>query len=115
MRTFGWILLLLPVLLFSCKGKQSASSVKSLQVDLDSKSAVGWKDLFSRLEVTPLETNDSCLLMSVGKIVFDAGVWYVFDNRCPALYVFGSDGHFIRQISRRGQGPGEYSCMWILR
>ena len=111
MRTFGWILLLLPVLLFSCKGKQSASSVKSLQVDLDSKSAVGWKDLFSRLEVTPLETNDSCLLMSVGKIVFDAGVWYVFDNRCPALYVFGSDGHFIRQISRRGQGPGEYSLL----
>lgn len=111
MRMFGWILLLLPVFLFSCKEKQPVSSVESLQVDLDSQPSVGWQDLFFRLEVTPLETNDSCLLMSVGKVVSDADVWYVFDDCRPALYVFGSDGRFIRQIARRGQGPGEYSLL----
>ena len=72
---------------------------------------LAWQNLFSRMEAIPLETNDSCLLMHVAKVVSYDDSLYVFDDRRPALYVFGANGCFVRQISGIGQGPGEYTSL----
>lgn len=69
---------------------------------------VFFEDLFSKIEIIPLETSDSCLLMDVEKIVHVDSLLYVFDSRRPALYVFDEKGAFVRQISRWGDGPGDH-------
>ena len=98
-----------PLLLLSCGEAAHTPSTRTLQVNLKEASPVGWQELFARMEVIPLETNDNCLLMSIDKIRAYKDSLYVFDERREALYVFGKGGGFVRQISRRGQGPGEYT------
>ena len=98
------------VALCACGQTSSTTSCRILKVDLDQE-APAMDELFSHTEVVPLTTNDSCLLMSIAKIVSFEDSLYIFDDRQPALYVFGADGRFVRQVSRFGQGPGEYSLL----
>lgn len=82
----------------------------TLAVDL-AKQEVSLKELFSRMEVIPLETHDSCLIINAEKILFHKNKLYVFDPLRAALYVFDEEGNFIKQISRKGEGPGEYQII----
>ena len=42
-------------------------------------------------------------------VAFDAaGRLYVFDNQVYRIFVVGSDGTLIREIGRKGEGPGEF-------
>lgn len=94
------------MLLFACTPTDE-NEIPTLSVDLHSP-AVSLEDLFSKVEIIPLETSDSCLLVSIDKIVNVDGLLYIFDGRRPALYVFDEKGAFVRQISRWGDGPGEH-------
>ena len=94
------------MLLFACTPTDE-NEIPTLSVDLHSP-AVSLEDLFYKVEIIPLETSDSCLLVSIDKIVNVDGLLYIFDGRRPALYVFDEKGAFVRQISRWGDGPGEH-------
>ena len=94
------------MLLFACTPTDE-NEIPTLSVDLHSP-AVSLEDLFSKVEIIPLETSDSCLLVSIDKIVNVDGLLYIFDGRRPALYVFDEKGAFVRQISRWGDGPGDH-------
>jgi hypothetical protein len=50
------------------------------------------------------------ILGSVGGIAVDPeGNIYVYDRQVPVLRKYGPDGHFVMNLGRRGNGPGEYS------
>lgn len=95
------------LLLGSCSDKQGELGYPVLKVSLNEQD-VSVKDLFSRLEVIPLETNDSSLLVFPDKVLCRNGRYEVFDHRRYALFLFDENGRFIRQVGRRGQGLGEY-------
>lgn len=45
----------------------------------------------------------------VPKVAFDgAGRLYVFDGQAERLFVVGTDGKLVREIGRKGEGPGEF-------
>ena len=45
----------------------------------------------------------------VQQVAFDgAGRLYVFDEQAQRLFVVGTDGTLIREIGRKGEGPGEF-------
>ena len=45
----------------------------------------------------------------VRKVMFDAaGRLYVFDGQADRIFVVGNDGALVREIGRRGEGPGEF-------
>ena len=92
--------------MFACTSKDEKEML-TLSVDLHSP-GISFEDLFSKIEILPLETSDSCLLVDIEKIVQVDSLLYIFDNRRPALYVFDEKGGFVRQISRWGDGPGDY-------
>lgn len=94
------------MLLFACTSRHE-NEIQTLSVDLHS-SAVSFEDLFSKIEIIPLETSDSCLLVDVEKIVQVDSLLYIFDSRRPALYVFDEKGAFVKQISQWGSGPGDH-------
>lgn len=45
----------------------------------------------------------------VQRVMFDgAGRLYVFDDQAERIFVVGTDGALIREIGRKGEGPGEF-------
>ena len=88
------------LLLGSCSDKQGELGYPVLKVSLNEQD-VSMKDLFSRLEVIPLETNDSSLLVFPDKVLCRNGRYEVFDHKRYALFLFDENGRFIRQVGRR--------------
>lgn len=96
---------------FSCSPQrgteQRDDGTKLLKVDLDSKGDEQ-NELFSHVEIIPLETQDSCFLMSLGEVVVDQENLYLFDRKQSGVFSFNAEGKFNKRLSRIGQGPGEY-------
>lgn len=79
------------------------SCLKSLDVSVMMKDSI---------EVIKLETTDSCLIGFINKISFTDKYILVSDARVSQkIYLFDKEGKFIRYISNKGSGPGEYSVI----
>lgn len=84
---------------------------KVYQVDLQKK-VNPFKEIFSKAEIIPLETQDSSLIIWMHKIYPVEDKLYIHDQWQHKLYMFGQDGQFQQRISRYGQGAGEYISMF---
>lgn len=99
-------------LFHSCSMQQKADGKIKLQVTgVNSSVSPSVDELFSSIEVIPLETQDSCLLMNTTKVVPCKDGYFVFDNLKPALYLFDGSGKFVREIGKKGNGPGEFQLL----
>ncbi len=99
--------------LTSCyeKTELNQEGFKVYKVDLDKK-IKPFEEIFSKAEVIPLETTDSCLITYMNKITPIGDEYFVHEREVHKLYVYGQDGKFRRRISRYGQGPNEYISMF---
>lgn len=106
------ILLIIGMILFySCSEPDEKKDYPVLKVSLES-TAVSLDSVFCHLELIPLETNDSCLLIYPDKILCFDGKYGIFDSRYPALFVFDKHGRFIKRIGQKGNGPEEYTDIY---
>jgi len=68
------------------------------------------KDFVDSVAYVHLEYREDCILNSVSQIILLGSTYILVDgskeNNC--LYLFGTDGNFIRSIRWFGRGPGEY-------
>lgn len=111
-----YIILFLTSLLFcvSCHiistGEYTGST---LNVDLNTSQNgnVKLEDLFSKVEIIPLVTTDSCLIIHIDKVIPHRNHLFIFDSFRAALYVFDEEGSFLKQIARKGEGPGDYQAI----
>ena len=68
--------------------------------------------LGKKVEYIPLETKSECLLK--GPIVYATDKYIIATDAFRGVYLFDrKTGKFIREISRRGQGPNEYNFIII--
>lgn len=95
-------------ILFSCTQKNSNQNDSSLYVDIKNQQEVSLFDLFSHIEIIPLETSDSSLLKNVNKVLFYENNYYVLDCEQHILLRFDADGKFISRIAKSGDGPEDY-------
>jgi hypothetical protein len=101
-------------LLFSCGEKQSdevihSDSAEVVPIDVGNISDVKASELFSKIEYIPLETNDSCLLGSIKKLLLYDNRFFILDEFGKSVFVFSENGKFIHAISQVGIGPNEYT------
>ena len=80
-------------------------------------------DLFSSIELIPLETSDKCLLREDNlRVLLNDSVIVIADNASGPtsfmadisdckLYAFDRTGKYKNEIGRTGQGPGEYTYL----
>ena len=96
------------LLLLSSCGLNKTSKDNVLNANLQEE-PVSVEELFSKISVVPLETNDSALLVRPDKVLLHNNEYYILDEGVPAVFVFNEQGKFLRKIGRKGQGPGEFN------
>ena len=95
------------LVLTSCSSKQDGSENDfKISVNLEPQE-VAVEDLFDRIEVVPLETTDSSLLVFIDRARIDKDEIFLNDRRTMKVYRFDDKGRFKNTIGRIGQGPGE--------
>jgi len=102
------------VVLLFCSCNQQNSNNKDypvLKVTLD-ETKTSLFDIFEKVELIPLETNQESLVKEVTKIKHHRDIFYLFDFRQGALFFFDNTGQYIDKIHRIGQGPGEYKYIY---
>lgn len=97
--------------LLSCTGKEKNSSLNGSNVILFPEKVeiqdVNLSNIVSDLRYVALETNDSVLLSSIQKIIYENNRIIIYDNNYTC-FLFDRNGRFISKIGKRGHGPGEY-------
>jgi hypothetical protein len=109
-----FILMILSLcILISCKERKEISEIEDSIIELNIRESLKQQekvfflsDLSDEIKYVPLETNDSCLLYGVYRLMLTHEYILVSDGL--ALYQFDLTGRFIRQIGRPGKGPGEH-------
>lgn len=96
--------------MFGCGQNETSIDCLTLSVDLNQPS-LQYNDVFSNAEVIPLETTDSSLIVYPKEVIEHKGHFYIYDIHTVKAFIFDDKGKFVRQVSKEGQGPGEYS--WL--
>ena len=100
-------------LLISCNfnSKENEKSIKKITIDLDKIQEAKPGDLFSKIELIPLQTDTSSFIGKANKALFYKNEIYILDKTQSVIFVFNLNGRLTRKLAKRGRGPGEYS--WI--
>jgi len=119
------ILLTLIIVLFSCKQKKEVDNIIDLTL-ITEPNVTNLSELGSEITYIPLETNASCLIPQIDKLIYENGAYFlrstsanneVHEKGAPppppipptrSLYRFSKNGEFICQISHKGGAPSEY-------
>ena len=67
-------------------------------------------EVIDSVRYIPLETTDSCFIGDLYKILCWKDFYYIRDLQ-GNLYLFTTQGHFLRKIGKQGRGPEEYTAL----
>ena len=102
------LLFIFIVAVHSCTPKVENKNENTIYVDLEKADKVSLWDIFSHIELIPLETNEESLIKGIRKLVHYDNNYYIFDNEKTEILIFDSNGKYLNKISDRGEGPDEY-------
>ena len=104
--------LLLFVRLIGCSSPMENSNQNLKEIDVPLRRdnhEIKMSVFVDSISYIPLETNDKCLIGSVGKIVVTENNYYIIDkNITCSILCFDKLGKFVRKIGERGVAPGQY-------
>lgn len=102
----------LALLLFACNNKENMENLEVIPIDVD-KVSTDASLFIEKLEIVPLETNDSSLFKSYQKMMYsqELDLYAILDNNF-IVYLFSGEGAFVSSSDKvRGDGPGEYQLI----
>ncbi len=117
MKNFDLYLIFIFLLSYtSCEERHKIINAEGTILELDVSNVLEEKEkdvyvsqLAQKIHYIPLETKDSCLLISVNNIYLAQNSIFVSDSK--KLLKFDKSGKFIKQIGAFGRGPGEYDSL----
>jgi hypothetical protein len=91
-------------------GQMSAENSANPQEKASLALARSFADAFEKVADVQLELKPECAISSITDLAVDAeGRYIVADGwQSKGVFIFSREGKFIRELGRRGQGPGEY-------
>lgn len=111
------ILFLIIILLGGCNGSspKTISQGDIAEILIDPEVVSTYLDLSEILddsiEIIPLETTEECLISRVDRIEFYKDKIFILDRSNAKVFVFTSEGKYLKSIGMQGLGPGEYSFL----
>jgi hypothetical protein len=114
MKIFKSLFFLLLIFFVSCNNnkKEAVDTTDTLSIDLDKISSVNFSDLFTKIEIVPLETSDESLLGGRLNWYYNEkeNDYFSFDIQQEIMYCFDENGKFkFSSEHLKGAGPGEYA------
>ncbi len=91
---------------------QVAENLISIDVDKLLCEEVSIFDIFSEVEVVPLDSKcplSNTVYTGMSNLAFDGELFYILDTKTLDLCVFKNDGKFVGRADKTGRGPGEYT------
>jgi hypothetical protein len=113
MKKVIFALLLIPfAVFFSCK-KNSENrvddlNIKSIRLHSEEEAFIDTA-YFKTGRMVQLETNENSFIREIKKIMFDDDRFFIFDKSLNCIFIFNSDGKYLNDIKKVGNGPGEYT------
>jgi hypothetical protein len=71
-------------------------------------SAMRKNSLVRNFRMVKLETTPECLIGNIEQLYQFDGYIFIFDRNNNSILKFDNQGHFLKKVGRRGQGPSEY-------
>ena len=107
------LILILSLLIFiDCSNDKSTIESPLSSTEIKKLSAAKtFGDIFEKVAEVQLSTDiDHAISLITDMKIDNTGNFIIADGwQSKAVFVFGPDGHFIKELGRQGQGPGEYS------
>lgn len=106
---------ILPIILFcacSTNNKDIPNGIEIIPVEVNRTSRDA-SSFLEKIELTPLETNDSSLLFKCNKVLYDKSTdMYVIYTSDQLVYTFSGNGKYIDNSKKvKGGGPEEYNMV----
>lgn len=110
MNSLKLLLIFYIVTIYSCKEtvKITNLNIPSYQIDLDKATTHSVYDIFSKIEVIPLQTPDSIVFGGMNFTVYKNNIFY-WDQRQDIVLCFDLQGNYKYTINSKGRGPREYT------
>jgi hypothetical protein len=94
----------------SCNKKETGKyGCDIVKVNPNQAGILDYRDHFVSTEIISLETNEESLIAQIDKLYYTNDGIIIFDQKAMNIFLFDTDGKFIRKIGSRGAGPDEYS------
>ncbi len=105
------IILLTISVLYSCS-RENKPNHDNLEIYplKEKRSEIKLNQLFSRFDFISLETTDEAFIGNVSKLIVNDDNIFILDNsKAKKIFIFNTNGKFVRTIGKIGKGPGEYT------
>lgn len=90
----------------SCKNENYPNAIELNVINKEKPINVELYDIIDSVQYTVLESSESCMLGEITTVKKTDGYYFIKDNF--GLYAFDEEGHFINEISHKGNGNKEY-------
>lgn len=88
--------------------KNHGNSIGSSPLLAKMKKAEKINEVLQVQRFVKLEVTEQSIIANISDVVFQNGFWFIADDMQGLVLQFDEYGEFVRQIGRRGEGPGEY-------
>ncbi len=92
---------------FACNQSQKTDNDIDLSM-LNSDNILPLSSLYDSISYVKLETTSECLIGNIKKIIPSANQYFIFDEEYFNIFIFDTNGKFLKKIGKRGTGPNEY-------
>ena len=109
MKKLSIVILLIVIYACSESHKKLSSGIERIPIDMH-KVVQDASSFLEKIELVPLETNDSSLFFRTNKVIYDKGtnIFAIYTSD-QIVYTFTGDGRYIDNSKRmKGQGPKDY-------
>jgi len=102
----------LSILLSSCINNTNEEKVQIVSINTNNVENLKAKKLFSKIELIPLQTIDTCLIGNIRNVIFTDNYFIISDNN-DVISLFDKFGKFISNSAKqKGSGPADYSILF---
>jgi len=99
------------IILIGCSYDSKDQIINGIPINLDQKDNVSIKQIFSKIDLIPLETSSKVFIKRANKIVYNDGKYYVLDIAQHSIFIFDDKGKFLYKIQKATHGLALYETI----
>ena len=107
-------MIILLIVVYACSGdhKKISDVIEIIPIDVYEPTRDA-SSFLEKIEIVPLETNDSSLLFRINKVIYDKDInMFAIYTSDQIVYAFTGKGQYIDNSKRmKGQGPEDYTMV----